>query len=76
MLSGILKRECVVLLVGNIDAATPARAIKPLDHNVLKRVRYKYVFPVLPGPSMKKAPFLPCNIHCNIMSYAIKRACE
>lgn len=43
MLIDILKRECVVLPLGNIDAATPkvvvTRTIKPFDLNVLKRAR-------------------------------------
>lgn len=58
MLGGILKRECVVLPVDNIDAATPevavSRAIKPFDLNVLQRMRYKYVFLVPPRTLMKK----------------------
>ena len=60
MLSGILKWECAILPASNIDVPTPevaiTRAINPFNLTVLKRVRYRYVFPIPPRPSMKNAP--------------------
>ena len=56
----ILNLEWVVLPPSKILAGTPddvvAKAIKFLDIIVASKARYKYVFPVPPGPSMKNAP--------------------
>lgn len=55
---GILNRECVVRPPDNIEATTPevavTRAMFPIDLMVASRARYKNVFPVPPGPYMKK----------------------
>ena len=47
-----------------------AKAISFFDLTVASKARYKYVFPVPPGPSMKKAPPSLLRSLFNIKSYA------
>ncbi|PHT65217.1 hypothetical protein T459_29642 [Capsicum annuum] len=60
--TGILNRECAVRPPGRIEAVTPelavAKATNSFDLIFANKALYKNVFPVPPGPSMKKAPGL------------------
>ena len=47
-----------------------AKAISFFDLNVASKAQYKYVFPVPPGLSMKKAPTSLLRTLFNIKSYA------
>lgn len=55
-----LNLKCVVHPLGRIEATIPDIAIviasRPLKRSVANKARYKKVFPVPPGPFIKKAP--------------------
>ncbi|KAM0026776.1 hypothetical protein Hdeb2414_s0020g00562031 [Helianthus debilis subsp. tardiflorus] len=59
-LVGILNLECVVLPPGMLFAAAPEEAVAsamwPRDRTSASNALYRNVFPVPPGPSMKKTP--------------------
>lgn len=61
---GILKWECVVLPLDNIDAAIPdvavAKAEYPFDLTFARSAVYKNIFSVPPGPSIKKHHLCLC----------------
>ena len=75
MSTGILKREWAVRPPGSIEAATPelavAKAMNPFVLTAANKARYKNVFPVPPGPSMKKAPDLLEYTLSRIMLYVL-----
>ena len=60
ILSGILNLENIIRSLGKMDAATlddvVASAIKLLDLMVIRIARYKNVFPLPLGLSIKNAP--------------------